>query len=120
MNILDRIIVDKKREVGLKKELIPIEQLENSVLFSSRTYSLSKNLRNNTIGIIAEHKRRSPSKLTINNSFAVDDVVLGYQNAGASGVSILTDTKYFGGSLEDLLLARACVSLPLLRKEFQK
>lgn len=118
MNILDKIIVDKKREVGLKKELIPIEQLENSVLFSSRTYSLSKNLRNNTIGIIAEHKRRSPSKLTINNSFAVDDVVVGYQNGGASGISILTDVKYFGGSIDDLIIGRASSNLPLLRKEF--
>lgn len=118
MTILDKIIADKKREVTLKKQLIPVTQLENSALFGSRTYSLSKNLRNNVIGIIAEHKRRSPSKSEINTSLSVEEVAIGYQNAGASGISILTDGKYFGGSLEDLILAKASVNLPLLRKEF--
>ncbi|WP_296143730.1 indole-3-glycerol phosphate synthase TrpC [uncultured Flavobacterium sp.] len=118
MNILDKIIQDKKREVALKKSIIPMEQLEASVLFNSRTKSLSKMLQNSASGIIAEHKRRSPSKQTINNSFSVEEVVLGYQNAGVCGISVLTDGKYFGGSLDDLLLAKASVSVPLLRKEF--
>jgi len=118
MTILDIIIADKKREVELKKQLITIGQLENTVLFGSRTYSLSKNLRNNLVGIIAEHKRRSPSKSVISNDFSVDEVVIGYQNAGVSGISVLTDGKYFGGSLDDLLLAKASVNVPLLRKEF--
>lgn len=118
MNILDKIIQDKKREVALKKSIIPMEQLEASILFNSRTKSLSKMLQNSASGIIAEHKRRSPSKQTINNSFSVEEVVLGYQNAGVCGISVLTDNKYFGGSLDDLLLAKASVSVPLLRKEF--
>ena len=118
MNILDKIIQDKKREVALKKSIIPMEQLEASVLFNSRTKSLSKMLQNSASGIIAEHKRRSPSKQTINNSFSVEEVVLGYQNAGVCGISVLTDGKHFGGSLDDLLLAKASVSVPLLRKEF--
>ena len=118
MTLLDKIIVDKKREVTLKKQLIPVTQLENSALFGIRTYSLSKNLRNNVIGIIAEHKRRSPSKSVINNNFSVEEVVVGYQNAGISGISVLTDAKYFGGSLDDLLLAKASANVPLLRKEF--
>jgi indole-3-glycerol phosphate synthase len=118
MNILDKIIVDKKREVTLKKSIVPISQLENTVLFGSRTISLSKLLRNSPSGIIAEHKRRSPSKSVINNAFSVEEVVVGYQNAGASGISVLTDGKYFGGSLDDLLLAKASISIPLLRKEF--
>ncbi len=118
MNILDKIIIDKKQEVILKKSIIPVSQLENSVLFGSRTISLSKMLRNSNTGIIAEHKRRSPSKPQINNSFTVEEVVKGYQNAGVCGISVLTDGKYFGGSLDDLLLARASVTIPLLRKEF--
>lgn len=118
MTILDKIIVDKRREVELKKQLIPVTHLENSVLFGSRTYSLSKNLRNNLVGIIAEHKRRSPSKSVISNDFSVEEVAVGYQNAGVSGISVLTDGKYFGGSLDDLLLAKASVKVPLLRKEF--
>ena len=118
MNILDKIIFDKRNEVALKKSIIPVSQLENSVLFGCRTISLSKILRNSNSGIIAEHKRRSPSKAEINYSFSVEEVVKGYQNAGVCGISVLTDGKYFGGSLDDLLLARASVSIPLLRKEF--
>jgi indole-3-glycerol phosphate synthase len=118
MNILDEIIADKKREVILKKSIIPITQLENSVLFERKTISLSHNLQNSETGIIAEHKRRSPSKPNINNSFTVEEVVKGYENAGVCGISVLTDGKYFGGSLDDLVLARAAVNIPLLRKEF--
>ena len=118
MDILEKIIADKRREVELKKSIIPVSQLENSVLFNSRTHSLSKLLQNSSSGIIAEHKRKSPSKQTINSSFTVEEVVKGYQNAGVCGISVLTDMKYFGGSLDDLLLARASVTIPLLRKEF--
>lgn len=118
MNILDKIIFDKRQEVALKKTLIPISQLENSVLFGSRTQSLSKLLRNSPTGIIAEHKRRSPSKSEISSRFTVEEVVRGYESAGVCGISVLTDGKYFGGSLDDLLLARASVHVPLLRKEF--
>jgi indole-3-glycerol phosphate synthase len=118
MNILDRIIVDKRREVILKKSIIPVSQLEASVLFERKTISLSQNLKNSNTGIIAEHKRRSPSKAEINSSCTVEEVAKGYENAGVCGISVLTDGKYFGGSLDDLLLARASVNIPLLRKEF--
>jgi len=118
MNILDKIIFDKQREVVLKKSIIPVLQLENSVFFERQTISLSQKLRTSSTGIIAEHKRRSPSKSVINHNFTVEEVVKGYENAGACGISVLTDGKYFGGSLDDLLLARATVNIPLLRKEF--
>ena len=118
MNILDKIVADKRKEVDLKSALIPVSQLEKSVLFSRRTVSLSNALRNSNSGIIAEHKRRSPSKSEINHGLNVQDVATGYENAGVCGMSVLTDGKYFGGSLDDLLLARAAVQMPLLRKEF--
>lgn len=118
MNILDKIVADKRKEIDLKKSLIPVSQWENSVLFSGRTISLGKALRNSATGIIAEHKRRSPSKSEINQGLNVQDVAKGYEDAGVCGMSVLTDGKYFGGSLDDLLLARASVRLPLLRKEF--
>ncbi|MGA8853918.1 MAG: indole-3-glycerol phosphate synthase TrpC [Christiangramia sp.] len=117
MNILDKIIADKFKEVELKKSLIPVSQLENSVLFNRKCISLAENLRNGS-GIIAEHKRRSPSKNVINQRLNVQDVAKGYEEAEVSGISVLTDGKYFGGSLEDLLYARASVKTPLLRKEF--
>jgi len=118
MNILDKIVIDKRKEVALKNELIPISQLEDSVLFDRPTISLTHALRNSDKGIIAEHKRRSPSKSVINQGLNVQDVAKGYEDAGACGISVLTDGKYFGGSLDDLLLARSVCNLPLLRKEF--
>lgn len=118
MTILDRIIADKHKEIALKKSIIPISQLEKSVLFTRETYSLTAHLRNSSIGIIAEYKRRSPSKLVINQNLNCFEVVDAYAKAGALGVSILTDGKYFGGSLDDLLVARAVCQLPLLRKDF--
>lgn len=118
MNILDKIVADKRKEVALKKSVIPVTQLEKSVLFERNGQSLTNALRNSNSGIIAEHKRRSPSKGTINQNTNVAQVAKGYQSAGVSGMSVLTDIKYFGGSLEDLLLARSVVDFPLLRKEF--
>ncbi|TXE11138.1 indole-3-glycerol phosphate synthase TrpC [Seonamhaeicola algicola] len=118
MNILDKIVIDKRKEVDLRKSLIPTSQLEQSVLFTRTTTSLAQNLKNSKSGIIAEHKRRSPSKSVINNGLNVQDVAIGYENAGVCGMSVLTDGKYFGGSLDDLLTARASCNLPLLRKEF--
>lgn len=118
MNILDQIVTDKRKEVALRKSLIPYKQLEASVLFERATISLSQSLKNSTSGIIAEHKRRSPSKAVINQSLNVQDVAKGYEDASVCGMSVLTDGKYFGGSLDDLLVARASCDLPLLRKEF--
>lgn len=118
MNILDKIVADKYKEVDLKKSLIPISQLESSILFNRETVSLASALRNSSTGIIAEYKRRSPSQATINQRANVGQVAKGYQKAGVCGMSVLTDIKYFGGSLEDLVLARASVTMPLLRKEF--
>lgn len=118
MNILDHIVADKRKEVDLRRSIIPTSQLEQSVLFERDTFSLTQRLKNSASGIIAEHKRRSPSKSVINQTLNVFDVAKGYEDAGVCGMSVLTDGKYFGGSLDDLLLARACCELPLLRKEF--
>lgn len=118
MTILDQIIASKKKEIALKKAVVSTQQLENNDLFNSKTVSLSKSILNSPFGIIAEHKRRSPSKDIINTSLSVEEVVTGYESYGASGISILTDNQYFGGSLDDLILAKASVKTPLLRKEF--
>lgn len=117
-DILSKIVKDKRKEVALKKSIIPVKQWEASVLFERNTVSMVEALRQSSTGIIAEHKRRSPSKNTINQHTNVGQVAMGYERAGVCGMSVLTDIKYFGGSLEDLLLARASVEMPLLRKEF--
>jgi indole-3-glycerol phosphate synthase len=87
MNILDKIIFDKRRNHSLKS-IIPISQLKLFFFLKKETISLSTNLRNSSTGIIAEHKRRSPSKAEINYSFTVEEVVKGYENAGACGISL--------------------------------
>jgi indole-3-glycerol phosphate synthase len=118
MNILDLIITDKKIEVNQRKRIFPSAYWESSPLFERKTKSLAKSLKASNSGIIAEHKRRSPSKQNINSSLSVEKVASGYESAGVCGMSILTDGKYFGGSLDDLTIARAVSDFPLLRKEF--
>jgi indole-3-glycerol phosphate synthase len=118
MSILDRIITDKKIEVAKRKSLFPSSYWEASPLFERESNSLATRLRSSTSGIIAEHKRRSPSRQNINSSLSVNEVAIGYENAGVCGMSVLTDGKYFGGSLDDLVLARSVTDFPLLRKEF--
>ena len=117
MNILDKIVFDKRREVEAKNNLFPVEFLKKMPLFSRKTFSLSQNLKSGS-GIIAEFKRRSPSKQMINQHNSVIDVVKGYEKAGVSGISVLADTKYFGGALDDLIQVRNSVKIPILRKEF--
>ena len=118
MTILDNIIKDKRKEVALKKELIPIRILKQTPFFEKETMSLANELKNSKTGIIAEFKRRSPSKSIINDTATVKDVAFGYETAGVCGMSVLTDETYFGGTLDDLLSARENCNLPLLRKEF--
>jgi indole-3-glycerol phosphate synthase len=118
MTILDQIINYKHIEVAAKKTAFPISFLEKSLLFSRDTVSLATKLKEQNAGIIAEHKRKSPSKSIINDKVLVQDVATGYQNAGVTGMSVLTDTNFFGGSLDDLLVARSVSTFPLLRKEF--
>ncbi|MRT16476.1 indole-3-glycerol phosphate synthase TrpC [Vitellibacter sp. q18] len=118
MTILDNITAYKRKEVAAKKEAIPTRLLEKFPLFAKETKSLAEALRISTTGIIAEHKRRSPSKSVINDKVLLPEVVLGYENAGAKGISVLTDSNFFGGSLDDLLVAEKTVSIPILRKEF--
>ena len=118
MSILDFIIADKQIEVAQRKMIFPIPYLETSPLFDRQSNSLVECLSKSASGIIAEHKRRSPSKQNINNSLSVAEVASSYEKAGACGMSVLTDGKYFGGSLDDLNLARSVTSFPILRKEF--
>ncbi len=111
MNILDRIVVDKKKEVSQRKSLFPTSYWEQSPLFERPCVSMTTHLIDKGIGILAEHKRRSPSKAVINQSESVTDIVKAYTQAGAAGISVLTDSKYFGGSLDDLVLARSVTQL---------
>jgi indole-3-glycerol phosphate synthase len=119
MNILEEIIANKFREVEESKMCTSLKVLEKRNLFKREIVSLKKALLDkDSTGIIAEFKRKSPSKGVINESANVELVTSGYIKAGASALSILTDEKYFGGSNEYLIRARKINSCPILRKEF--
>ncbi len=119
MNILDEIIAHKKKEVVEKRSLYPSKLLEQSIYFEGDTVSMKGYIqRADKSGIIAEFKRRSPSKGVINPNATVEQVSIGYMQAGASGLSVLTDKKYFGGKNEDLTTARKYNFCPILRKDF--
>lgn len=118
MNILDTIITHKKTEVARAKSQKTISELEQMPFFSKPVLSLKQFLLNDAkTGIIAEYKRQSPSKGIINNIATVEEVTAAYAKYGASGISVLTDNHFFGGSLDDLLAA-TINEVPLLRKDF--
>lgn len=118
MNILDQIVAYKKKEVAATKAAVSLDSLRSFSYYKQPCRSMAGSLKGSNSGIIAEHKRRSPSKSVINEKSDLPDVILGYQQAGVSAISVLTDTRFFGGSLTDLLLARSISHIPLLRKDF--
>lgn len=119
MDILAKIIEHKTKEVAERKSLYPVKLLEQSIFFSSPTVSLKKYVqRKDKSGIIAEIKRKSPSKGIINNSVSIERTSIGYMQAGASALSVLTDKEFFGGSNDDLTIARKFNFCPILRKDF--
>ena len=119
MNILDSIIAYKRKEVEDRRSLYPVKLLEQSIYFSTQPVSLSKYVqRQDLSGIIAEFKRKSPSKGVINAYASVESTTIGYMQAGAAALSVLTDKPSFGGSNEDLTVARKYNYCPIIRKDF--
>jgi indole-3-glycerol phosphate synthase len=119
MNVLDKIVAHKRKEVETEKSLHSIDDLKKSALYDRKCVSLANRLNNSVVpGIIAEFKRQSPSKGVINDKVDVIDVTKGYCEAGASAVSILTDEEFFGGTIEDLQRARPHLDCTVLRKDF--
>ncbi|MEP6615387.1 MAG: indole-3-glycerol phosphate synthase TrpC [Ginsengibacter sp.] len=118
MNILDTIIAKKRAEVERTKLTKSVADLEKGPFFKNETLSFAASLlRTDKTGIIAEFKRRSPSRGAINEFSSVTEVTKAYTKYGASAISILTDNEFFGGSLADLLEATVN-EIPLLRKDF--
>ncbi|NQX82006.1 MAG: indole-3-glycerol phosphate synthase TrpC [Flavobacteriaceae bacterium] len=120
MNILDKIVANKIEEVKTHRLEIPVAKLVKSPNFKRASISLKKSLLEvGSNGIIAEFKRQSPSKGTINARADIEKVTLGYVEAGVAAQSILTDYNYFGGSFLDLVKARSVQTVkPILRKDF--
>ena len=120
MNILEQIVAFKKQEIAKIKAEVSLEKLVKSPAFKRTPLSLKEALvEKGSTGIIAEFKRQSPSKGVINATSTIQEVTEGYLNANVAAQSILTDTRYFGGTMVDLMTARTLNSVrPILRKDF--
>ena len=120
-DILTQIIANKRKEISRQMEAVSMKQLEAIVAMrkTREPLSLSRSIMSSPTGIISEFKRRSPSKGWINREADVRLITGGYAEAGAAGLSVLTDTDFFGGSEGDLVKARlSAPSTPILRKDF--
>lgn len=116
-DILDKIVAYKKEEVAFTKKKKDLKELKNSKFFHKPKLSMSQSVKESNNGLITEFKRKSPSKQNINLEISVDKVVGGYVENNVAGISVLTDTHFFGGSLADLDKARK-FNIPILRKDF--
>ena len=117
MNILREIVLNKRKEIHFLKKNRPISEIEKSQYFNKEVISLKKSLIEKS-GIISEFKRKSPSKPNINLDAEVITITRGYELSNSSGISILTDSKYFGGSNKDITSVRSEINIPILRKDF--
>lgn len=116
MNILDEIIAHKKQEVARQKQIVKTDELTQYELFNRNCISLKESIQKGN-GIVAEFKRMSPSAGSFEGK-ELTEVIGAYEGAQVSGCSVLTDQKFFGGSVSDLLIARKLTQTPILRKEF--
>ncbi|MDR0349624.1 MAG: indole-3-glycerol phosphate synthase TrpC [Tannerella sp.] len=119
-DILTSIIANKRIEIRNQKEAVPVDAMLSFGIhrMDRPVVSMRKALEKSKSGIIAEFKRKSPSKGWLHPHVQVKEVAPAYQEGGASACSILTDGDYFGGSFADLQQARQWVDIPLLRKDF--
>src|SRR5437867_4186329 len=122
MDFLSEIIAVKRQRVAAAKARVPLEQireLANHIRPGTGSHCFARALRSYTgINIIAEFKRRSPSKGKINSRAEPAAMASIYESAGAAAISVLTEEDYFDGSLEDLRQVREASHLPILRKDF--
>ena len=117
-DILEEIIAHKRIEIAGQEKVVSAAFLEKQLGEPVPARSLKQALMASPTGIIAEFKRRSPSKGWIHQDADAGKIPAAYQQAGAAALSILTDEAYFGGTLKDIRTARPTTSLPILRKDF--
>ena len=115
--VLQQIVNQKRIEVAERSLVIPETALKAADLMRRTPFSMIEAIKNGS-GVIAEFKRASPSKGVIRENADPEQIALAYADAGASGISVLTDEKYFKGSEEDLRKVRSVLDKPVLRKDF--
>jgi indole-3-glycerol phosphate synthase len=121
MDVLSEIIAKKRERLGTAKAAVPLEQMRRQALGTRATakpHALRNALRGEGINIIAEFKRRSPSKGLIRADADPIEIARGYTAGGAAAISVLTEEDYFAGSLDDLRAVKSATNLPVLRKDF--
>jgi len=118
MSVLERIVDSTREDVARRRQAVPLSELEQQAAGTRDDRPFSEALTRPGISVIAEHKRRSPSAGEIRHGTTVTEIVEAYERGGAAAVSILTEQRHFGGSLDDLREARAASVLPILRKDF--
>ncbi|KQC32879.1 indole-3-glycerol phosphate synthase [Nonlabens sp. YIK11] len=116
-DILKKITDQTREDLVKRKAKVSLDDLRQMPHYLRRTISMRNAIANGS-GIIAEHKRQSPSKGSFNCPATIKEVVKGYEAAGVSAISCLTDEPFFGGTLQDLIDARESVDIPILRKDF--
>ncbi|HEU4658981.1 MAG TPA: indole-3-glycerol phosphate synthase TrpC [Capillimicrobium sp.] len=118
MNVLARIVDSTRHDVERRRREVPIAELEQRLAARGHDRPFSEALTGPGVSIIAEHKRRSPSAGPIREGASVEEIVSAYERGGAAALSVLTEGQHFGGTLDDLVVARSVTSLPILRKDF--
>src|SRR5689334_21189411 len=114
MSFLSEIIERKRERIASAKRAVPVDSFE----IHPNSHKFRRALLGDGINIIAEFKRRSPSKGVIRADADLNRMVKSYQAAGAVAISVLTEEDYFSGSLDDLRAVKKSVDLPVLRKDF--
>lgn len=117
-DILEEIISRKQVLLEEQKKIVGMEQLVESAQENIPRLSMREALLSSPTGIIAEFKRKSPSRGWIKAQALAEEIVPAYERNGAAALSILTDEPFFGGSLKDIRTARPLVDIPILRKDF--
>lgn len=117
-DILEEIIASKQLLIEQQKKVVSYAQMNDALQDIAPCRSMSGALATSATGIIAEFKRRSPSKGWIRQEAQPQEIIPAYEAGGATALSILTDEKYFGGGLKDMRAARPLAGIPILRKDF--
>jgi indole-3-glycerol phosphate synthase len=115
--ILDKIVAEKKREVRQRKRDVPLSSLKERIA-QQKPLDFAAALRGNSLKLIAEVKKASPSRGLLCPDFQPVEIAQIYAKNGAAAISVLTEVNYFQGNLEHLAVIRAAVNIPLLRKDF--
>jgi len=118
MNILKKILVHKRKQVEASKQVHSINNIKAQTLFNRNCTSLKEKITQTKFGVVAELKRKSPSKGWLHQNLNYEETAKAYQQGGAVALSVLTDEEFFGGKLEYLQKVKRKVDLPLLRKDF--